>query len=225
MLFPTITFPRVKGLFRKIGFPEQIATVLALICTEAPREEIEHQGQLYHVALGPRCLPQGAPTSPAITNIICLRLDRRISGLARKFHWKYTRYADDMTFSHQGEQRPTIGSLFRFLPKIIKEEGFQLNHRKTRILRQGNRQKVTGLVVNRLPEAPTHPRVPRKLCRQLRSAIHQRLQGKQGKHGETLSQLRGMVAFVYMADPEKGRKFMQQLDQIEKLQQQDTSEE
>ncbi|MGB1277168.1 MAG: reverse transcriptase family protein, partial [Nannocystaceae bacterium] len=81
--FPTVTVSRVKGVFRKAGYREQVATLLALLCTEAPREIVEHDGEKYFVALGPRCLPQGAPTSPALTNTLCLRLDRRLSGLAR----------------------------------------------------------------------------------------------------------------------------------------------
>src|SRR5690606_26053703 len=76
--FPTVTLPRVKGVFRKAGYREQIATLLALLCTEAPRHVAEVEGQTYYLSLGPRCLPQGAPTSPAITNTLCLRLDRRL---------------------------------------------------------------------------------------------------------------------------------------------------
>ncbi len=97
--FPTITWRRVKGVFRKAGYREQVSTLLALICTEAPREIVEHDGTTYYIALGPRCLPQGAPTSPALTNAICFRLDRRLTGLADALGYRYTRYADDMTFS------------------------------------------------------------------------------------------------------------------------------
>src|SRR5262245_17215383 len=97
--FPTVTLVRVKGIFRKAGYREQVATLLALLCTESPREVVELDGKTYYVSLGPRCLPQGAPTSPALTNTLCLRLDRRLSGLAARLGWRYTRYADDLTFS------------------------------------------------------------------------------------------------------------------------------
>ena len=63
--FPTVTLPRVKGVFRKAGYREQIATLLALLCTESPREIVEHHGKTYFVALGPRCLPQGRRPVPA----------------------------------------------------------------------------------------------------------------------------------------------------------------
>ena len=64
--FPTVTLPRVKGVFRKAGYREQIATLLALLCTEAPREIVQHEGKTYFVALGPRCLPQGLADQPGI---------------------------------------------------------------------------------------------------------------------------------------------------------------
>ena len=93
----------MKGKFLGLGYPEAVATVLALICTEPDVDEVELDGQRLYVARGPRRLPQGAPTSPALTNLICWRLDRRLSGLAAKLGFTYTRYADDMTFSASGE--------------------------------------------------------------------------------------------------------------------------
>jgi len=67
--FPTVTLPRVKGIFRKAGYREQVATLLALLCPESPRAVVEHAGKTYYVALGPPCLPQVAPTSPAFASV------------------------------------------------------------------------------------------------------------------------------------------------------------
>ena len=67
--FPTFTFKRVKGIFRQIGYLDGIATLLTLLCTEAPREVVEYDGTKYFVAVGDRCLPQGSPASPGLTNI------------------------------------------------------------------------------------------------------------------------------------------------------------
>src|SRR5947209_3456204 len=144
--FPTVSLRRVKGIFRKAGYRESVATLLALLCTEAPREVVTVEGQTYYVSLGPRCLPQGAPTSPALTNTLCLRLDRRVSGLARKLGWRYTRSADDLTFSlsagHQGEP-PRIGTLLGLVRRIVESEGFHIHPEKTRVHRPGGRQQVT----------------------------------------------------------------------------------
>ena len=205
--FPTVTLPRVKGIFRKAGYREQVATLLALLCTEAPREIVEHEGKQYFVALGPRCLPQGAPTSPALTNTLCLRMDQRLTGLAAKKGWRYTRYADDLTFSlpedHQGP--PQLGALMGLIKKVVADEGFLIHPDKTRVLRKGGRQRVTGLVVN----GDLKPRVPRALRRQLRAALHNFQKGKGLHDGETADQLAGYAAFVYMTDPELGRQLLE----------------
>jgi hypothetical protein len=207
--FPTVTLPRVKGLFRRAGYREQIATLLALLCTESPREEVSLEGKTYFVSLGPRCLPQGAPTSPAITNALSLRLDRRLTGLAQGLGWRYTRYADDLTFSlpsdHKG--KPRLGALLGLVRRIVEAEGFELNPQKTRVHRYGGRQQVTGLVVN----GNGTPRAPRKLRRELRAAIHNMQNGRPLKEGETAARLEGLAAYVYMTDPELGKKFLARL--------------
>lgn len=215
--FPTITFKRVKGVFRKAGYREQVATLLALLCTEAPREVVEQGGKTYYVALGPRCLPQGAPTSPALTNTICLRLDRRLSGLAGKLGWRYTRYADDMTFSlplgHDGG-KPGLGKLLGGIKRFAADEGFRVHPDKTRVSRKGSRQKVCGLIVN----GEGKPRVPRALKRQLRAALHNLEQGKPLPEGETFARLAGYAAFVHMSEPELGRALLEKLSSIEQNQ-------
>jgi hypothetical protein len=204
--FPTVTLRRVKGIFRKAGYREQVATLLALLCTEAPREVVELDGQTYYVSLGPRCLPQGAPTSPALTNTLCLRLDRRLSGLAKRLGWRYTRYADDLTFSLPAEHlgKPRVGALLGVVRRLVAAEGFQIHPEKTRVHRQGGRQQVTGLVVN----GSQTPRVPRRLRRQLRAAAHNLAQGKPLKDGETVARLAGYAAYVYMTDAELGSNLL-----------------
>lgn len=210
--YPTITMPRVKGLMRKAGFGEQVATVLALLCTESPRELIELRGKPHHVAIGPRSLPQGAPTSPSITNALCLRLDRRMQGLANKLGFRYTRYADDLTFSWHDDGEAPVGKLLHRVRSIVGSEGFAVHPKKTRVMRSGRRQKVTGLVVNAptttegAPEAPP-ARVPRKLRRMLRAALHNRAQGKDGP--DSLDRLYGFAAYVHMTDPRQGKALLE----------------
>jgi hypothetical protein len=207
--FPTITFRRAKGIFRKAGYRDQVATLMALICTEAPREIVERDGKTYYVALGPRCLPQGAPTSPAITNTLCLRLDRRLTALATKLGWRYTRYADDLTFSlpDTSKGKPRLGALLGSIGRVATDEGFQVHPKKTRITRSGSRQKVTGLVVN----GSGAPRVPREMKREIRAAIHNASHGKPLKAGDSVARLSGYAAYIYMTDPLLGAKLLKQL--------------
>jgi hypothetical protein len=211
--YPTVTMRRVRGLLRRAGLTEQVATLMALLATESPREEIETHGRKHFVATGPRSLPQGAPTSPSITNALCFRLDCRLSGLARRLGCRYTRYADDLTFSWHGTTPTEIGTLLRAVKAIVAAEGFAIHGKKTRVMRSGARQKVTGMVVNTAPEGRPVARVPRTTIRHLRAAIKNRELGKPGK-GETLEQLKGLAAFVMMTDREKGRAFMARIDRL-----------
>ncbi len=220
--FPSISQKRVKGVFRHAGYQEQIATLLALLCTEAPREIIKHQNTTYYVALAERCLPQGAPTSPALTNIICLNLDRRLTGLADKLGLRYSRYADDLTFSlpantdisHEAE-KTLISQLLGSVAKVLSEEGFAIHRKKTKIIRHGNSQQVTGLIVN----GDGSPRVPRHIKRMLRSAVFNLEQGKALPEGESIARLKGFASFIAMTEPKLGKAFIQRLTAIEKSQQ------
>jgi hypothetical protein len=209
--FPSVTLARVKGIFRKAGYREQVATLLALLCTESPREVVELEGRTYYVSLGPRCLPQGAPTSPALTNTLCLRLDRRLSGLGARFGYRYSRYADDLTFSlpagHQG--KPRLGALMGLVKRVVETEGFALHSGKTRVHRSGGRQQVTGLVVN----GSGPPRVPRALRRQLRAAAHNLQRSQPLPGGETRERLAGFAAYVYMTDAPLGAKLLAAMGQ------------
>jgi retron-type reverse transcriptase len=203
--FPTVTWRRVRGVFRRAGYREQVSTLLALLCTEAPREVVQLGGKTYYVSLGERCLPQGAPTSPGLTNALCLRLDRRLTGLAAKAGWRYTRYADDLTFSRpQATEESPPERLVRAVGAIVRAEGFVLKGEKTRVARAGRRQAVTGLVVNR--DQP--PRTSRELRRKLRAAVHNLRKGKPLPEGESVARLRGYAAYVYMTDPALGARLL-----------------
>ncbi len=211
--FPTVSYRRVKGVFRQAGYRDRIATLLALLCTEAPREVVKDGDREVFVALGPRCLPQGAPTSPALTNAVCYRLDRRMVGLSKKLGWRYTRYADDLTFSlpmgHEG--KPKIGLLLGSIGRIVADEGFRVHAKKTRVARAGARQTVTRLVVN----GTGLPRVPRTIRREIRAVLHNLKQGKALRDGENLSRIAGYIAYVHMTDPELGVKLRRELEALD----------
>ncbi|MEO8841568.1 MAG: reverse transcriptase family protein [Kofleriaceae bacterium] len=209
--YPTVTWRRVKGLLRRAGISEQLATLMALICTESPRVETVTHGKTYFVATGPRSLPQGAPTSPSITNALCLRMDARLSGLATKLGARYTRYADDLAFSWHGDTPAEIGSLMKAVGAIVRAEGFSVHPKKTRVMRSGARQQLAGMVINTAPEGRPLARVARTRVRELRAAIKNRELGRPGK-GESLEQLKGLCAFVMMADRARGSQLMARVD-------------
>jgi hypothetical protein len=203
--FPTISYRRVKGLFRKLGYSEEVATLLALLCTEPDTAQTELDGVTYYVAQGTRHLPQGAPTSPALTNLLCRRLDRRLSGFALKHRLTYTRYADDLTLSApaQNSAEPPVAAMLAVLHKVAREEGFTVHPDKVSIKRSGRRQEVTGLIVNeRLG-------VDRRTLRRFRAFLFQlEKDGPTGKHwgsgGDPIASAIGFANYVFMVDPERG---------------------
>ena len=210
--FPTVAYRRVKGVFRKLGFSESVATVLALICSESEVAEVELDGMNYFVARGERFLPQGAPTSPAITNLICRGLDARLARNAEKLGFTYTRYADDLTFS-SGDDKADVGKMIRRARYIVAEEDFKVHPQKTRVLRAGRRLEVTGLTVNQ------RVNVSRNELRRFRAVLFQiERDGPEGKRWgnspDVISAIEGYANFVAMVDAEKGKKFQEQVRRI-----------
>lgn len=210
--FPTITYPRIKGVFRSLGYSESLATTMAMLCSEPEIAEVEIDGETYYVAKGERFLPQGAPTSPAITNLICRGLDARLTRIAADLGFVYTRYADDITFSSQ-QADANVGRALRRIHYVVEKENFRVHPKKTRVIRTGRRMEVTGLVVNEKVS------VPRKQLRNFRACLQQvERDGPEGKHwGDSphvISAIVGYANFIMMVDPEKGRRFQEQISRI-----------
>lgn len=211
--FPSVSYPRVKGLFRWMGYSESVATVLALLCTARDTEEVELDGRTWHVGTAPRRLPQGAPTSPAITNLICDRLDRRLSSASGKLGFVYTRYADDLTFSIKEGKDAPVGKLLRQVEWLVEKDGFRVHPDKTRVLRKGSRQEVTGIVVNE------RPAIARDVLRRFRATLFQiDKDGPAGKHWgrskDVLASIHGFARYVHMVDPAKGSVLLERVKAI-----------
>jgi hypothetical protein len=210
--FPSIEYKRVKGLFAKLGYSEQLATILGLLCTEPEVDEVVIDNRKYYVAKSERHLPQGAPSSPAITNLICYKLDKRFEGLAARYGYSYTRYADDMTFSTNEEGIDKAGQLLAFVKKVIKEEGFNIHPDKLKIMRQGDKREVTGVVVNEKLS------IDRATLRKFRALLHQiaktGLSQKQWGNGNIVSSLQGYANYVAMVKPETGLKFKTSINEL-----------
>ena len=205
--FPAIGFRRVRAVFERVGYSPAIATILGLLCTEAPRRTVTFEGTTCHVATGPRGLPQGACTSPGLANQVARRLDRRLGGLASKLGATYTRYADDLTFSGGSDLDPRVGPLLALVRRIAASEGFTVNEAKTRVLRPSTAQVVTGLVVN------DRPGVARAEVRRLRAILHRaRVEGLDAQNRDARPDFRawllGKIAFVAMARPDVGARLL-----------------
>ncbi|MGK0361254.1 MAG: RNA-directed DNA polymerase [Bradymonadia bacterium] len=207
--FPSVGWLRVRGLFQSLGYSPQIATVLALLCTEADVREIEIDGRRWFVHASERHLPQGSPASPAISNLLCRRLDRRLQGLVNKAGFTYTRYADDLTFSSM-DPKADIGRLIGMVRRIVTDEGFTVHPDKTRIMRRGRRMEVTGLVVNdRLG-------VPRDTIRKFRATLFKIERdgpdgARWGSAAHVFDACLGFAGFVHMVDPAKGTPLLERV--------------
>jgi RNA-directed DNA polymerase len=209
---------RVAAFFRTMGYPERVAERLAGLCTNAaPRSvwagcetEIDWETQqMYRRAH----LPQGAPSSPALANAMAYRLDCRLSGLARAAGAAYTRYADDLAFSGEGEFLRGVARFAVHAMAVAMDEGFTVHARKTRVERQGVRQKLAGLVVNeRLNVAREEfDRLKAVLTNCVRHGAAS--QNREG-HPAFREHLRGRVGFVESVNAARGAKLRGILERI-----------
>jgi retron-type reverse transcriptase len=138
-------------------------------------------------------------------------LDRRLLGLAAKYGFSYTRYADDLTFS--GDDVSAVGRLLTNIKRIVADEHFVLNDAKTRVARRARRQIVTGLVVN------DQVATPRQLRRRLRAILHNARQGGLEAQNRThpieyTAYVRGLVAFVNAVNPQQAAPLMAALRRV-----------
>ena len=179
--FTSITANMVEHNLVKLGIAPLVARDIATLCTYPVIND-------HHVL---NVVPQGAPTSPVISNICAMTLDNRLSGLARRFHLTYTRYADDITFSSNHNVYQKDGEFMEELNRIIAECHFTINSKKTRLQKRGSRQEVTGLTVVQKTN------VSRKYVKNLRALIHRiRCQETPTKHDINI--VRGKLNFLRM---------------------------
>jgi len=207
--FPSIHYWRVRGLFFMLGYDARVAATLAGLCTR--RAALQRDGA--RVVVWPGLMPQGAPTSPAIANLACRRLDARLSGLATKLGARYTRYADDLSFSFHEPERVAsldVGRCFWWIDQILQQEGFAEHPSKRQVLRPHRRQLVTGIVVN---ERPTVPRPARRAFRALLHNCQAHGVASQARGRDDFADyLRGFAAYVQMIQPGLGARWAAEVD-------------
>ncbi len=212
--FHSIHWLAVYRVFIKSGYSESVANTLACLCTH---QFNSNKSILYKLDPGQceriktRHLPQGAPTSPALSNIILYQLDKRLSGLADSLQLKFSRYADDLAFS--GNRHRDWLFLESLIASICMEEGFALNHRKTRILKSHQRQKLTGIVVNKTPN------IDRRYYDKLKATLFNCLRfgmdsQNREQHDNFQAHLLGRINYVSALNHRKGEKLRSIFNQI-----------
>jgi RNA-directed DNA polymerase len=219
--FPRIPQSRIHALFHALGYPEEVARLLAGLCTNAigdvdnllsTGDSIARRHELSQTFSQPH-LPQGAPTSPALANLCAYRLDCRLTGLARAVGASYTRYADDLVFSGDRDFERSLSRFRVFACAIVLAEGFAIRYRKTRVMRSGVQQSIAGLIVNR------QINVPRREYDRLRATLHNCCRfgpesQNRGAHPRFREHLQGKIAYVGMIQRERGAKLQREFDKI-----------
>jgi RNA-directed DNA polymerase len=206
--FTSVSAARVQSTFATLGYPPRVARLLAGLCTNGVPMRIARQGAPTWMAakqLGVPHLPQGAPTSPAIANLCALHLDYRLDGLACSLGGRYTRYADDIAFSGGEEMRRAAAKLPILIAAIALEEGFEVNHRKTRIMHASDRQSLTGIVVNRKlnPRRAEFDRLKALLTNCARRGATSQ---NRARVADFRAHLAGRVAYVETLNPTRGAR-------------------
>ena len=224
--FASVGARRVYGLLRLAGYPEAVAHALTGLTTNAvpvdewaaiPRPETPWAIAAHHRLgreLATPHLPQGAPTSPVLANLCAFGLDRRLSALAAASGARYTRYADDLAFSGGPETLRRSTALAVRVAAIVREEGFRVNERKSRLMTDADRQRLAGVVVN------AHPNVARAEYDTLKAILHNAARNGPGAenragHADFGAHLLGRIAWVAHLNPDRGEKLRERFAAIE----------
>ena len=221
--FPSIAPARLLRILMHVGYPEDVAEILtALCCNHVPADIFE---LFPHAADGRQrrrtqqlyCrphFPQGAPTSPAIANACAFRLDRRLAGLSRSAGAIYTRYADDLLFSGDEKFARSVDRFRISVAVIAMEEGFTVNHHKTRVMKRSVRQEAVGLVLNEKLNSR------RDEFDRLKAILHRCiLRGpvavNEGRHTDFHGHLRGRIQYIAQTNGGRLERLNRLFEQID----------
>lgn len=219
--FPSIQASRIHALFEKLGYSPSVAGTLARICVNRAPSGIFRDKQAggslpwseRHALKSPH-LPQGSPCSPALANLCAYRLDIRLESLAQSLGASYSRYADDLAFSGGPDLARAADRFHVQVAAIALEEGFRVNTRKTRVMRKGTRQQVTGVVVN------SRPNLPRDEYDLLKATLtncvrHGPASQNRHNHPSFRAHLAGRISYVKTLNATRAAKLQRLFDTIE----------
>ncbi len=216
--FHSVPIPRIGALFRRLGYPSTVARLLQGLCTHGSSpslagDRFQSLSWEKRKRLVDKHLPQGAPTSPAVANLCAWRLDCRLQGVANRFSLDYTRYADDLAFSGGEHLLWLAPFLQRLIGAIALEEGFEINHRKTRLRTQAQSQRLAGVITNQKPN------LPRAEFDRLKAILHNcvrsgpEAQNRLGAN-DFKAHLAGRIAYVTWLNPTRGARLKRLFDAI-----------
>ncbi len=218
--FPSIQSTRVQALFAKLGYSATVAATLARLCvnrTPAGAFADPRTGGalpwLERHAFRTRHLPQGSPCSPALANLCAYRLDIRLEALARAQGAVYSRYADDLVFSGGRALERAAERFHVRVAAIALDEGFRVNTRKTRLMREGTRQRVTGVVVN------SRPNIARDEYDRLKATLtncvrHGPMSQNRDGRVNYRDYLAGKISYVMMVNPQRANRLQRLFQEI-----------
>ncbi len=220
--FSSITAGRIWGVLRAAGYPEPVAHLLAGLTTHVspvsalrsmPSGPDPSRDFRLRRRLAAPHLPQGAPSSPQLANLVAYSLDRRIDAYSRAAGIRYTRYADDLTLSGGADLFRRRHSLVKAVENIVVTEGFHLNPAKTRVRQRDQRQVVTGIVVN------DHPNLARPEFDRLKAILHDCLHhgptaANRQQHNDFRAHLLGRISWAAALNPARGARLRATFDAI-----------
>ncbi len=214
--YTTVGFSRVTAIFRTLGYSREASIWLSLLTTSAVpgNMPIDRENLYSLIPYFSRHLPQGAPTSPALANLSAYLLDVRLQGMAKSFGANFTRYADDLTISGPEELSRGLRTLIPLVQQIIRQERFQSNASKRRVLRAHQRQSIAGVVVN------TRTNVARADFDRLKAILTNCVrtgpsQQNRDRVEDFAAHLRGRIAHVLQLNPARGQRLMAIFEKID----------
>lgn len=224
--FGSISERQIFDIFLNLGYPKLLSFEMARLCTRAtPKRKgkrwcnniSEHAiSSYYSKFVG--SLPQGAPTSPALSNLVCIDLDKELTLLATSHKATYSRYADDLCFSLPIGCRKSALNIKKEVSKILRKYGFSDNSKKTRIIPPGARKILTGLNINN-----DLPRIPKEIRDSVRMHLHYAKKNGIAFHCKERSfrsvigfknYLSGVIGYIYSIDLKLGQKFRKEFNSL-----------
>lgn len=224
--FSNISERQVFDVFVNLGYTKLLSFEMARLCTRVTpnrkgrrwtRVSCEQKIPEYYSALV-GSLPQGAPTSPALSNFVCIELDKELTQLAESKSATYSRYADDLCFSFIGGSRQSAFDLKREVSKILWKYGFEENAKKTRIIPPGSRKLLTGLNVN-----ADRPTIPKEVRDMVRMHLYYAKARGISKHCEERgfrsvigfkNHLLGLIGYIASINKNLGDKFLEEFNSL-----------